>query len=107
MGTVSFKNIHVRIESCISWLEWSLLALALLLYIYFIAMTVIQVVLRQELLVAVQEAETRVSNLEASYIEGSSVLSQDTATSLGLVEVPTASYVTVAHEGHDLLTRNQ
>jgi len=107
MGTVSFKNIHVRIEACISWLEWSLLTLALLLYIYFIAMTVIQVVLRQELLVSVQEAETRVSNLEASYIEGSSVLSQDTATSLGLVEVPTASYVTVAREGHDRLTRNQ
>ena len=106
MRTLSIKNLHVRIESCISWIEWSLLALALLLYIYFIAMSVIQVVLRQELLVSVQEAETRVSNLEASYIEGSSVLSRDTANELGLVDVPTGSYVTVA-SGNNRLTRNQ
>lgn len=106
MRPLAIKNLNLRIESCISWLQWSLLVLALLLYIYFIAMSVIQVVLRQELLVSIQEAETRVSKLEALYIEGSSVLSQDTAVELGLVDIPAVSYVTVA-SSNNRLTRNQ
>lgn len=106
MHTLSIKNFHVRIELLVSWFEWSLLVLALALYIYFIAASVIQVVLRQELLVSIQEAETRVSTLEATYIVGSSRLSRATAEEYGLVTLETASYVTVTQE-HDRLTRSE
>lgn len=106
MQILKNNKIHIRVESIISWLEWSILLLALVAYIYFIAMSVIQVVLRQELLVSIQEAETRVSTLEATYIVGSSKLSRDTADEYGLVALDSASYVTVASQ-NDRLTRRE
>lgn len=105
MQLVNIKSLHLRIEPIISWLEWSLLVIALTCYIYFIAMSVIQVVLRQELLVSLQEAETRVSNLEASYIVVSSKLSPQTADEYGLVALDKPTYVNVSPE-NDHLTRN-
>lgn len=105
MSITNTKNIHIRYELLISWFEWFLFVLAIVVYIYFIAMSVVQVVLRQELLVSIQEAETRVSELEASYFERSNKISRDMATEYGLVAVSAPQYVTVVTEG-DKLTRN-
>lgn len=106
MSLISTNSIHIRYELLISWFEWVLFVLAIVLYIYFIAMSVVQVVLRQELLVSIQEAETRVSELEADYFERSNKISRDMADEYGLVAVAAPVYITVVPEG-DRLTRNE
>ena len=105
MSITSIKKIHIQVEYIISWLEWFLFVVAIVVYIYFIAMSVVQVVLRQELLVSIQEAETKVSELEATYFEQSNKISKDMATERGLVALTSPQYITVLTEG-DRLTRN-
>lgn len=99
------KIARVRYEVLVSWTQWFLLFLALAFYIYFIATSVFQVVLRQELMVSIQEAETRVSQLEATYFEKTNAISMDTAAEYGLVAISAPTYVTVNAKG-DKLTRN-
>jgi hypothetical protein len=106
MSITSTNTIHIRYELLISWFEWALFVLAIVLYIYCIAMTVVQVVLRQELVVSIQEAETRVSELEADYFERSNKISREMADEYGLVAVSAPVYITVVPEG-DRLTRNE
>jgi hypothetical protein len=84
--------------------QWSLLLVALIAYAYFIMISVVQIVLRQELHVSIQEAETRISELESTYFERANTLSREKAGEFGLVAVTPTAYVNVASEG-DRLTR--
>jgi hypothetical protein len=99
------QSIRVRPEVLVSLAQWSLLFLALAVYIYFIALSVFQVVLRQELMVSIQEAETRVSQLESTYFESANKISQEMATEYGLVAVASPVYLTVS-SNVGLLTRS-
>lgn len=105
MHIATTKFLHIRFGRAIFWLQWILLSALLALYAYFIVMSVVQVVLRQELLVAIQEAETQVSQLEAEYFEHSNDLSQETALALGFVELSPVAYVHVAPEGDRISRR--
>jgi hypothetical protein len=106
MFFTSTKNFHIRYEALISLIEWTFCVLAFVLYIYFIAMSVVQVVLREELLVSIQDAETRVSELEAQYFERSNKISREMADEYGLVAISEPTYITVVPVG-DRLTRNE
>jgi|GEM_PF-3396255 len=107
MQTLYAKLQHVHVERVISWFEWTLFAIALAAYVYFIAMSVVQVVLRQELLVSIQEAETHVSELEAVYFERSGEISRDIAQQYDLVALAPIAYVEVAPEGERLTRRDE
>ena len=72
---------------------------AIFVYMYFISMTVLQVALRQELIVAIQEKELKVSQLEAVYFEKINTLSRDSATEIGLVVIEPLAYVSVSPRG--------
>lgn len=79
---------------------------AVAVYMYFISMTVIQVALRQELIVAIQEKQLQVSQLEVVYFEKINTLSRDSATNLGLVAIEPTAYVSVTPKG-GYLTRSE
>lgn len=99
------KSIHLKFERVLFWVLWVLLVSALFVYIYFIAMTVVQIVLRKELSVSMQEEESRISKLEAEYFQASSKLSRDIAPEYGLVDVAPSAYVAVSSH-RDRITRN-
>jgi len=101
------KHIKIQYEALILWSEWFLLALAFSIYMYFIATSVIQVVLRQELMVSIQEEKTRVSELEAEYFERSSKITDDMISEYGLVALSDPQYLSVSSfESDNKLTRN-
>ncbi len=103
MRTLNNTILHIRLERLVSWLQWAVMLVALVVYIYFIATTVVQVVLRQELLVSIQNVETNISKLEAVYFESSNKLSKDMASEYGLVAIAPIAYVDVMVENR--LTR--
>jgi hypothetical protein len=82
-------------DHVLTWVLMTTLVVALFAYVYFIAWSVVHVVLRQEYLVDIQEAETIVSNLEAEYLERSAKISRDLADEYGLVAVAPSAYVEV------------
>jgi len=100
----TIKNLqHLQAARLLLWMECALLAIACAAYMYFIATSVVQVVLRQELLVEIQEAETRVSGYEATYFARLDALRPETAEKYGLVAISPSAYVTV--DSGERLTR--
>jgi hypothetical protein len=89
------KLRHIHTDHVLTWALGVAFAIAFCAYVYFIAWSVVHVVLRQELLVEMQEAETIVSTLEADYLERSAMLSRDLADEYGLVAVAPSAYVEV------------
>ncbi len=63
------------------------------LYMYFISMSVVHIVLRQELSIELGERNARISALEASYLDARESLREERATELALVPVPKTDYV--------------
>lgn len=107
MSKKTIKNIRqIRFEKLFFWIQWSLLFLALGIYAYFIMISVVQIVLRQELHVSIQETETRVSELESTYFQRLNTISRETADEFGLVEVSPTAYVQVVLKGDRLTQRN-
>lgn len=92
-------------ERVVFWFECVLLCAGVVAYGYFIVMSVVHVVLRQELMVSIQDTKTEVSDLEAQYLAKSSTLTLDQANKLGLVELKPVAYVTVPSEGGHLTRR--
>lgn len=103
MNTVATKKIRIKPENVVLWLEMTIFMVGLVAYIYFILLSTMQVVLRQELVVSIQETETKVSELEATYFAQVNTLTPETASEYGLVAVKPVAYVTVA--SGDRLTR--
>lgn len=105
MNSITIKSFHIHIDRVLLTVQVVLFLVALVSYGYFISASVVQIVLRQELMVSIQEAETNVSKLEATYFENVNKLSRDTAEQYGLVAIEPTAYVHVAPSG-DRLTRN-
>jgi len=86
---------RLNLNRLVLWCECTLLAVVAALYMYFIVMSVVQVVLRQELVVAIKEQETVISELEARYFAQLNDLSPETAVEYDLVAVAPYAYVEV------------
>ena len=86
---------HIRFERVLSAVQWFVLCIALGFYAYFIVSSVINVVLRQELLVASEEHRSYISELETTYLALSVELTSDAAKELGLIEIAPIAYVSV------------
>ena len=98
------KIKHIQIENIVFTVQMCLVALSLAVYIYFIMTSVFQIVLRQELQISIQTAETKISELESIYFEKTDSISRATAEDFGLVAISPTAYVELAPDG-DRITR--
>lgn len=78
---------------------------AMCLYAYFLARSVVNVVLRQELAQEVREVESRISMLEGDYLAKNQDITEARAEELGFVAVKSVTYVTVPAESTLTLKR--
>jgi hypothetical protein len=107
MHSVRINNKDIPLEKSIVMLELVLLAVFFGLYGYGIVTSVVNVVLREELEVRVQQTESEVAELESKYLARVSGLTRETATELGLVELARVSYVDVNEVGTALTRRDE
>ncbi len=101
------STVRIRFERVLLWLEVAVFFVALFFYVYFILVTIVQIVLRQELLVSIQEAETHVSKLEATYFAQASTISPHMAQEYGLVAIEPSAYVTLVPSGERITRRTE
>jgi hypothetical protein len=99
------KFAHIRIERALALVLWCTLFGALCLYGYFIVSSIINVMLRQELMVSIQDAEAQVSKLEAQYLARAEELSNANLQDAGLVAVSEVSYVPITGKDERLSRR--
>lgn len=90
---------HIRTERAIAVALWSTLVLVLCSYVYFIVSAVVHVMLRQELMVRIQNVETHVSALEAEYLARTEDIAATRIADTGLIEIKHISYVPLKQEG--------
>lgn len=94
------------VSTCLFTLAAALVVL-FMLYIYFISASVINVVLREDMLVKVAETHSRISALETAYLEKKNKIDASYAQSLGFVALQEKTFVRdVGSEGKSL-TVNQ
>lgn len=91
---------HVRIERLLFSIELLLFIAACAFYAYSIVSSVVNVVLRQELTVAVQDAHARVGELESSYLLATGALTERRAIEQGFVVSKPVGFVTVDRQAH-------
>ncbi|MBP9759922.1 MAG: hypothetical protein KBD24_00975 [Candidatus Pacebacteria bacterium] len=104
MQKIIIKFEHIHIERLLGILLWTSLALALAVYIYCIVLSVVNVVLRQELVVSVEHEQAHIGDLETTYLARSAELSSSMAEGMGFVALKPIAYVSVGTE-HERLTR--
>jgi hypothetical protein len=90
------KLAHIRTERAVALALWVTLFSALCIYAYFIVSSVIHVMLRQELMVRIQNAEAAVSDLEAEYLARTGQITDTHMDEAGLVEIASVTYVPLA-----------
>lgn len=95
MHIVLAKLHHLHFERTLFWFELVLMCAFVTAYGYCIVRSVINVTLRQELTVSIQETEARIGALENTYLERSAALSEAHALAYGLVELAPKAYVRV------------
>lgn len=101
-----FKNIHIPVTKSLVWLELFLIVACCCLYVYSIVSSVVDVVLREELQVSVREADSRVSELQSTYLARVNTLTEERATEMGLVALSDVAYVDVTTTGSGLSRRD-
>lgn len=97
------KIAHIRTERAIATALWLALFVALGVYGYFIVLSIVNVMLRQEMVVHIQNAEAKVSVLEADYLARTEQISEKNVAAAGLVKIAKVSYVPLAND--DRLSR--
>lgn len=95
MHIVLAKLNHLHLERTLFWIELVLVCVLAVAYGYCIVRSVINVTLRQELTVSIQETEARIGTLENTYLERSADLSEGHALAYGLVALTPKAYVRV------------
>ena len=86
---------------------WSLLSIMIALvglYIYFISMSVMNVVLREEMLLEITAAHSNVGEMEAVYLTKKNAIDAQYATTLGFQPIEKKHFVT---RGAGTLTLNR
>ncbi len=96
---------HTQVSHVVLWCECAVLAVVFTMYMYFIASSVVQVILRQEIIVKINKQETMVNELEAQYFAHLDELRPEIAGEYGLVAIEPSAYVTV--EASDRLGRRK
>ncbi len=89
----SFHVTHIEYRNVVFWSIVVLLVGVAGLYMYFISMSVVHIVLRQELSLELAERVARVGTLEARYLDTRESLHEERALELALVPVPKTDYV--------------
>ncbi len=92
------KLAHIRTERAIALVLWVTFFSALCVYAYFIVTSVIHVMLRQELMVRIQNTEALVSEMEADYLARTGAISDARMTESGLVEVASVTYIPITSD---------
>lgn len=87
---------HLHTERIVCLLLWTLLFVAAGVYAYSIVLSVTNVVLRQELAVAIERTEARIGQLETEYLAHANALTTEVAYERGFVAVAPKAYVKVA-----------
>jgi hypothetical protein len=87
------KLTHIRSERVIAVCLWLTILVSLCTYGYFIVSSVVHVMLRQELMVNIQNAEAHVSSLEADYLSRTEQMSEKYVTEIGLVKIASITYI--------------
>jgi len=90
---------HIRFERLISLIEWVLLCAALVAYVYFLVASIVHVVFREELLVAIDRTEARIAELEEAYFVQVAGVTEEALSDVGLVEVQPTAYVDTTADG--------
>lgn len=97
------KTFDIPATKAIVFVQLALLACCIAVYIVGIVTSVTHVVLRQELAVEVRKTESRVAEMEATYLKEIEAFTKERAYAMGLTDVHTVSYVPVTTS--DTLTR--
>lgn len=88
-------NSTIRTAECkLFWLFSTLIVIFIGLYIYFVSSSIVNVVLREEIEVEVQEAHTRLSELETHYLSLKDGIDYELALSIGFTNVTDKQFVT-------------
>ena len=95
---------HIRYDRFSVWLLCGLLGALFSVYMYFVVGSIVDIVLHKELLVSIQETESRIGELETSYFTHLNSLTPDLLPEYGLVVATPRAYVSVA-EAADKLTK--
>lgn len=98
------KFTYIHTPRITAFALWSLLGLSFSAYMYCIVSSVINITLRQELAIEIQDAEAHVSDLESQYLARTNELTQDNVEDAGLVPVEEVHYLSV-RDTHERLTR--
>jgi hypothetical protein len=101
--TTYLRIAHIPFSGIVLWLAWLTLIGLLFAYMYFISMTVVQVALRQELLLSIRMEEARVTELESQYFAHLDTLRPEALAEYNLVALTPSAYVTIEAGGR--LTR--
>jgi hypothetical protein len=107
MHVVRVHTRDIPVEKSIVMFELFVLAACFALYGYGIVTSVVNVVLREETLVRVQQTESRVAELESEYLQKVNGLSRSVAAENGLVELARVSYLDLDETGTTLTRRDE
>ncbi len=105
MVVQKIKAIRLQREQVFSWTLWFSVIFFIGLYFYFTAVSVVQIVLREELIVEIENTESKISELEALYFSRSNELTLESAQAHGLVALSKQTYIHKSGDG-TLLTRS-
>jgi hypothetical protein len=94
----------MRYDRLIVWFECFVLVTLFFTYMYFLVGSVVEIVLHKEVLVSIQETESRVGELEAAYFTHLDTLTPAMLPEYGLVAAAPHAYVTV-YPATDRLTK--
>ena len=96
---------HINTRHAAAWALWLLLALSFGAYMYSIVHAVINITLRQELTIKVQNKEALVSDLESQYLARANTFTEATLVDAGLVELTEVTYLPLRTDAERLSRR--
>jgi Ca2+/Na+ antiporter len=92
------NKIRIHFESVVLWTECILLVVAFAVYVYFIASSVVHVVIKKEIAHSIHDTETKISKLESDYFKKTKEISSDIAEDYNLVAVAPVAYIDISDE---------
>ena len=98
------RDLYVRERRILAGLGLSLLVLAGM-YVYFISMSAVNVVLREELSIAIASTHSSIGELESEYLEKTFAIDRNLADTLGFKEIESKHFVSHV-DATDALTFN-
>ena len=106
MNRTFFILSHIHVERIVVWFECLMLGILFGAYMYFLVGSIVDVVLHKEVLVSIQETESRIGELETAYYTHLDSLTPDMLTDYGLVATTPSAYVVVTSPADRLTKRD-